>query len=303
MLRQLIRHASPKTGLSEATSRLLALPNLQKFSQNLDSDEKKIFQRHLRKYIEIYLTDCPFEISSTNRYTLTTHEATVVARQAIKKGEIIQYLCGIRVRLTCEEEAIAIGHFSIVFQNRNKALSLFLGPARFLNHSCKANAALFPSERAGMKVRAVRDIEVGSEITVSYGDDYFGDGNCECLCKSCEENQQNGWRQDDESPTKAVPELSTTVLSRYPFRHKTDLTKYCHVRKRPKAYSSSNSENRARQAMRSPGDYNRTPSLVGQPVCKVCHGLFPRRGKLECPKCRRHLELYGLQWPRRRRNH
>jgi [histone H4]-N-methyl-L-lysine20 N-methyltransferase len=147
----------------------------------------------LRKYIEIYFIGCLFEISSTNRYTLTTHEAIVVAQQAIKNSEIILYLCGTKVRLTAEELAeLASGHFSIVYQNRNKATSLLLGPARFLNHDCAANAELFPSRRAGIGVKACQDIEIGSEITVLYSNHYFGDFNFECLCKTCEERQQNG---------------------------------------------------------------------------------------------------------------
>lgn len=70
-------------------------------------------------------------------------------------------------------------------QDRNNATSLFLGPARFLNHECKnANAKLQPLGRAGMEVIAVRDIQVGEEITVSYGDHYFDDD--ECRCKTCD---------------------------------------------------------------------------------------------------------------------
>ena len=36
----------------------------------------------------------------------------------------------------------------------------------------------------GIQVVAVRDIYVGEEITVTYGSQYFGEDNCECLCAS-----------------------------------------------------------------------------------------------------------------------
>lgn len=230
-----------KEGLLKAVLDITSLPDLQEFCKILTPDEQKHFQQHLRKYIEIYMPDCPFEISSTNRYTITLHEATVIARQPIKKSAAIKYLGGTRVRLTREEEAAETkppnGNFSIVVQDRNNATSLFLGPARFLNHECKkASAKLLPSGRAGMEVIAVRDIQVGEEITVSYGDHYFDDD--ECRCKTCDERV----------------------------------------------------------------NYVSTAPIVGQPECRICCGQFPRDATLECPNCRRHLKIYGHQWPRRHGN-
>jgi histone-lysine N-methyltransferase SUV420H len=45
-------------------------------------------------YVKIYMLDCPFEISSTNRYTSKLYEATVTAWEPIKMGAAIKYLCG-----------------------------------------------------------------------------------------------------------------------------------------------------------------------------------------------------------------
>ncbi|TAQ87736.1 hypothetical protein B7494_g3959 [Chlorociboria aeruginascens] len=198
---------------AKAETELLALPGLKKFSEALKSDkEKEDFRRHLRKYINIYLPDCPFEVSSTNRYTVVTHEAAVMARRWIKKGEVVKYLCGIQVIMTPEEEThigLSRRDFSIVISSRNKSASLFLGPARFANHDCGANARLMTSGSAGMEIIAVRDIEVGDEITVSYGENYFGEDNCECLCKTCEDACRNGWEAEDEvEGNHTVPTLS-----------------------------------------------------------------------------------------------
>jgi histone-lysine N-methyltransferase SUV420H len=158
---------------AKAESQLLALAGLKKFSDALKTEkEKEDFRRHLRKYVNIYLPDCPFEVSSTNRYTVATHEAAVTARRFIKKGEVVKYLCGIQVIMTPEEEAhinLSRRDFSIVISSRNKTASLFLGPARFANHDCGANARLMTSGSAGMEIMAERDIEVGDEITVTYG--------------------------------------------------------------------------------------------------------------------------------------
>ncbi|KAF3480454.1 histone-lysine N-methyltransferase set9 [Arthroderma uncinatum] len=181
----------------KAEKAFLELPGLKKFGDKLRSArEKEWFRRHLRKYISIYLPDCPFEVTTTNRYTILTHEAAVSARKFISSGHPVKYLSGTLVSITKEEETdldLTKRDFSIVMSTRKKTASLFLGPARFANHDCNANAKLVTRGFESMEVVATRDIEVGDEITVSYGDNYFGDDNCECLCHSCELAQRNGW--------------------------------------------------------------------------------------------------------------
>ena len=94
-----------KKDLPRAEHRLLALPNLKTFFDNLTSRaEKKDFQQYIRRYLGLYVPDCAFEISSTNRYTITTHKAAIISRIPIRRGKEIKYLCGIRAILTAEEE-------------------------------------------------------------------------------------------------------------------------------------------------------------------------------------------------------
>ena len=210
---------------TRAEGHLLDLPGLRNFSDRLKTDrEREDFRRHLRKYINIYLPDCPFEVATTNRYTVVSHEAAVMARKFIKKGEKIKYLSGIQVRLTPEEELELDrkrGDFSIVMSSRRKQASMFLGPARFANHDCEANARLVTTGCHGMEVAAVRDIQVDQEITVTYGADYFGLGNRECLCKTCEDSLRNGWASQERSD---VPDDAATVDRQddgpYSFRRK-----------------------------------------------------------------------------------
>ena len=157
----------------------------------------------MRNYINIWLPDCPFEISTTNRYTITNHEAATTARKIIKEGDTIKYLCGNLVAMTPEEEAsldLNRLDFSVVLSSRKKTPSLFLGPARFANHDCRPNAKL-AQVGMGMQIKAIRQIELGEEITVFYGDHYFGHGNCECLCATCESKATGGWAPRDEEPS------------------------------------------------------------------------------------------------------
>ncbi|KAK4949414.1 histone lysine methyltransferase Set9 [Elasticomyces elasticus] len=180
----------------KAHQALLKLPGIQKFYRALKTeDEKEHFERHLRKYINIYLPDCPFDVGTTNRYTIMTAEAAIYARKHIRRGEPIKYLSGIQVEMTEREEKELCSQtdFSVVLSSRRKRPSLFLGPARFANHDCGSNAKLNTQGPHGIQILALRDILVGEEITVQYGDDYFGEKNCECLCGTCEEFQRNGW--------------------------------------------------------------------------------------------------------------
>lgn len=187
--------------LDAGEKKLLATDGIRRFVNGLKTDkEKEDFRRHLRRYLQIYLPDCPWEVNTTNRYTIVTHEAAVTARRYIRRNESIKYLSGIQVIITPEEEkemAVRKKDFSIVVSSRNKCASLFMGPARFANHDCGANAKLVTTSHAGIEIIATRDIEVGEEITVTYGDNYFGEDNCECLCKTCEDMLRNGWEPEE----------------------------------------------------------------------------------------------------------
>lgn len=192
---------------TEAMQRLLQLPGLKKFLATLKVEaDREHFKRHLRRYISIYMPDCPFEVTTTNRYTITEHEASITARQEIQPREEIKYLTGVQVAMTEEQEKnleLARKDFSLVISARKKTRSLFLGPARFANHDCGANAKLSTKGYDGMQIVAVKTIREGEEITVSYGEDYFGIDNEECLCHSCEDRMVNGW-----APFRPVEESS-----------------------------------------------------------------------------------------------
>lgn len=194
-------HLIINSDLKTAEEKLLATDGLKRFYNGLKtSKEKDDFKAHMRRYMSTYLPDCPFEVNATNRYTIVTYEASIAARRFIRRNETIKYLAGIQVTITPEEEADMASRkkdFSLVVSSRSKSTSLFMGPARFANHDCDANARLVTCGQAGIEIIACRDIGVGEEITVSYSESYFGEDNCECLCQTCEARQVNGWQQDE----------------------------------------------------------------------------------------------------------
>ncbi|RMZ83067.1 hypothetical protein DV738_g1409, partial [Chaetothyriales sp. CBS 135597] len=193
----LLHHVIVAKDVVAAEKAIMRLPGLVRYFKGLRNKQKQDnFLTHLRKFIYMYQTDCPFEISTTNRYTITSYEAAVTARRRIKQGEYIKYLTGTLVPLTTEESInldLTNRNFSIVVTGRKKSDQIFLGPARFANHDCDSNARLVMKGTESMEVIAVKNIEVGEEITVSYGDNYFGPDNAECLCHTCELEERNGW--------------------------------------------------------------------------------------------------------------
>ncbi|KAK0738788.1 hypothetical protein B0T18DRAFT_395016 [Schizothecium vesticola] len=217
-------HLIASPDISVAEEKLLATDGLKRYVNSLKTPkEKDDFKSHLRRYMSIYLSDCPFEVNATNRYTIVTAEASITARRFIKRNEPIKYLSGIQVVISPEEEADMASRkkdFSLVVSSRSKSTSLFMGPARFANHDCDANARLVTRGQAGIEIISCRDIEVGEEITVTYGENYFGDDNCECLCQSCETNQVNGWSNVDAPSVTISIEESAGSARGYSLRRR-----------------------------------------------------------------------------------
>jgi hypothetical protein len=90
-------------------------------------------------------------------------------------------------------EARIEGHDpSMVKSTGKNTTSPLLGPGRLVSHDCNPNTKFQPVTH-GMQFSALRDIGDGDEITAYYGDDCFGDCNCECLCATCERQYGNGW--------------------------------------------------------------------------------------------------------------
>jgi histone-lysine N-methyltransferase SUV420H len=277
---------------AEAVQKLLQLPGLRRFVGTLkDERDQEQFKRHLRRYVNIYMSDCQFEVTTTNRYTITDHEASITARRDINPREEIKYLTGVQVAMTEEQEKtleLARKDFSLVISSRKKTRSLFLGPARFANHDCDANAKLTTKGYDGMQIVAVKPISEGEEITVSYGEDYFGDDNEECLCSTCESLQQNGW-----APMKRVEHSDAedqdehTEEADQEQKDSTCEDKLCRKRQRDNTIDEDSSRaatptpKRARFEQKTSPSKPSTSSLLRQTMLKKAHSTSSLR--LEVP--------------------
>jgi histone-lysine N-methyltransferase SUV420H len=159
-------------------------------------EHRNYFRQHLQRYASIYMSDCPFIVTATTRYKSNMSESSVTARRDIEACKTLKYLAGVQIMVTEKQEedmVSADNDFSLVVSSRRNTCSLLLGPIRFANHDCNANARLAAVGRTKVQVISVNPICRGEEITVSYGNDYFGKDNKECLCFTCEQLQRNGW--------------------------------------------------------------------------------------------------------------
>jgi hypothetical protein len=290
-----------------AVQQLLALSGLREYLAAMsDEKDREQFRQHLLRYVIMYMPECPFDVTTTNRYTITNYETSITARRNMNALEEVRYLTGVQVAIDDKQEmALALTHsdFSLVASSRKKTLSLMLGPARFVNHDCDANAQLMSEGRDEIRVVARRPIYVGEEITVFYGSDYFGCHNKRCLCRTCENRQQNGWaavmRVSDEDmiavegylediPPGTMPNDTNASRNERRLNATTAfvveemscaIPRITRSMKKGGAYVENN---------RRPGDYRRGSH------CRVCEE--PIKGK-KCPRCERHSKLYGYMWP------
>ncbi|RPB24182.1 hypothetical protein L211DRAFT_213576 [Terfezia boudieri ATCC MYA-4762] len=181
--------------VTAAVEKFEQLTGVQSFLQGMEEWKKNEFMKHVRRYMQIYHPEAPFEVNSTDRYTLFTHEACVHARRPIRTGETIKFLAGCMLLMTDEEEENLddSSDFSVICTSRMKGTSVLLGPARFVNHDCDPNCKFITTNKDNITIMAIRNITMGEEITIKYSEDYFGENNCECLCQTCESRAQNGF--------------------------------------------------------------------------------------------------------------
>ena len=90
-----------------------------------------------------------------------------------------------------------------------------LGPASFINHSCEPNVEFVCSgtkARTIVKVKALENIMPGAQLLVKYSDDYFGEGNVDCLCQECNWTRMMAQLPQAEDPEALGYEMTADLV-------------------------------------------------------------------------------------------
>ncbi|KAJ3382814.1 Histone-lysine N-methyltransferase set9 [Lobulomyces angularis] len=269
----------------------------QNFIRTLPEKKLKDLKAHLEKYLLIYHSNAGFELDRTYRYTTETNkkvETCVYATKPWRKGDQMNFCSGMVCSLTDEDEAeLEKRDFSLMYSTKYDTTNLFLGPARFANHDCKPNVKFVPSDNGGIRFYVLKDINIGEEICVFYGPDYFGKGNAECMCRSCELASQGhfynpalaGSSQRETSRTRKKVSINYNINDKF------------------KSYSMS-PEKKTNESK---------SHLISS--CFVCGELIREETKdtsaflspliddyfyeHSCPRCIRHYKLFKVIWPDR----
>ena len=147
----------------------------------------------LESYAVMFQSSCMWKIQPTDRFLDDEgiehgRDGMVVAQHDIPLGKIVVNLIAWRaIKLTKMMATIRCPRccsFSEM-ESGNEQVCDLVGPARFINHSCKPNAEYtwMNSEQVG--IRAMEDIPAKTEITVSYRRDYCPPDRDSCQCQHC----------------------------------------------------------------------------------------------------------------------
>lgn len=315
----------------EAINMAIALPLVQDHLAFKDQKRINTFAAHLRRYLGLYSTKSRVEIHLTARYAAVTQhtDLAIYATTDIRPGEIKE-LAGTtetfpedwrremdkqdaleKIQGDAAKPLRRFHGFSLIDSGR-KGEDIFLGPGRFMNHDCNNNVHM-RHEAKSVIFTALRPIRAGEELTSSYGKSYFGEGNRECLCATCERTGRGGYAPDDTvvgSPSSAslasaIIEDQSDTASEPPAPSPSKV--------RPKRAAATLGIDRISQIMKPPRSISPQadpPDPPGTTRCQTCcvrleapHRITTKSKKMEellmCSRCIRHLRIYRTTWPTR----
>ena len=162
-------------------------PNFEAFINKTRT--KSLFDLVLRSYLQTldHADIVPTE-SFSNNNSLT--EMAVLTRGKVKPKILLTGLKGFLAKIS-ENELQEDMSFSVFAPTSNyKQTRSMLGPASFVNSDCNPNVRFIlegEKSASSVAIQSIKTIGAGEEITVNYGEKYFGDDNKNCRCVGCQQ--------------------------------------------------------------------------------------------------------------------
>ncbi|KAJ3084149.1 hypothetical protein HDU99_003034 [Rhizoclosmatium hyalinum] len=278
------------------------------FLKTRSDDQIDDFKEHIKRYFSMYLPSAGFEIARTTRYKDSGKvEACIVATKKWRPGDEIRHCTGYIAELTeQDEDHLANRDFSVMYSTRKGCMCLFLGPARFVNHDCQPNCKFIPTGSNSICFKVLRDIEVGQEITTFYGGDYFGEGNRECLCATCEDNGTGGFATKQDETVEAIlgdgdyERPLVTKLRKSRLRNEA-WSYYRNIFEGVDFEDRASERSKKQQLLKELDERGMGPRCVNCGIVGESYFLGELQTTCErCIRCDRHWKIFNVEWPNRK---
>ncbi|CAF1327726.1 unnamed protein product [Rotaria sordida] len=172
-------------------------------------------KEHMFRFLHLFNKNSGVTLEPCHRYSTESFGGKVVATKEWAVNDKIEMLIGCIAELSPEEEQAflkpGINDFSVMYSCRKKCSQLWLGPAAYINHDCRANCKFVATGLSSAYIHVLRPIEIGNEITCCYGSDFFGDNNSLCECHSCEILGKGAFLEKNSSITPSL--INTDLIS------------------------------------------------------------------------------------------